>query len=71
MDTLQQIIDRVRTLPENRQREVLDFVEYLAEKRAWDEEQRAWSRLSVATAMRGMEDEEPIYTLADIKEPIC
>ena len=70
MDTLQQIIDRVRTLPESRQQEVLDFVEYLAEKRVWDEKREDWSRLSVATAMRGMEDEESIYSLADIKEPV-
>ena len=41
--------------------EVLDFVEYLvakAEREAARQEERAWSDLSLAFAMRGMEDED-------------
>jgi hypothetical protein len=50
---------------------VLDFVEYLlakAEREAIRREERAWSDLSLSSAMRGMEDEDtPAYTLSDLK----
>ena len=61
----------VERLPASFQAEVLDFVEYLlakAERETLRHEERAWSELSLASAMRGMEDEDtPIYTTADLK----
>jgi hypothetical protein len=61
----------VQKLPELRQSEVLDFVEYLLakmEREAAQQDERAWSNLSLALAMRGMEDENtPTYTVADLK----
>lgn len=71
MSTAEAIIDRLKGLPDSAQREVLDFVEFLAARRAESdarEEDLAWSRLSLAAAMRGMEDEEELYTLDDLKE---
>jgi hypothetical protein len=57
----------VQKLPTPLQAEVLDFVEYLVTKTKHQEES-AWSDLSLAFAMRGIEDEEtPIYTTADLK----
>ncbi|MBC7233841.1 MAG: DUF2281 domain-containing protein [Chloroflexi bacterium] len=44
-----------------------NFAEYfvIKERRLEDS---AWSELSLASAMRGMEDEEtPVYTMADLK----
>ncbi len=67
-DKIQQYLDR---LPATFQAEVLDFVEYLlakAEREAVRREERAWSDLSLALAMRGLEDEDtPTYTLSDLR----
>ncbi len=67
---------QVLALPEPLQVEVLDFVEFLLsrlESETLEEtqatENRDWSKLSLAMAMRGMEDEDiPEYTIADLKE---
>jgi hypothetical protein len=50
---------------------VLDFVEFLESRRQGriaQENDITWSAFSLASAMRGMEDEELPYRLADIKE---
>ena len=50
------------------QREVLDFVEFLESRRAGsDVSNTEWNRLSLASAMRGMEDEDSPYTREDLK----
>ena len=59
------------SLPEDAQREVLDFVEFIETRkngRAERQDDAAWSMLSLASAMRGMEDEESPYSLSDLKE---
>ncbi|MEJ5198464.1 MAG: DUF2281 domain-containing protein [Anaerolineae bacterium] len=57
----------LQRLPAPFQTEVLDFVEYLLAK-AEREDRLEWSNLSLANAMRGMEDEEaPEYTVADLR----
>jgi len=62
----------VLQLPEPFQAEVLSFAEYLllkAQRAAAPEDAHDWASLSLALAMRGMEDEEmPEYTVADLKE---
>jgi len=71
MTTTQHIIQHLNSLPDSEQREVLDFVEFLESRRKHldaREEDAAWSSFSLASAMRGMEDEETPYTLADLKE---
>ena len=71
MTTAQAIIQRLESLPDSAQREVLDFVEFLGSRRKHPmsrEEDAAWSNFSLASAMRGMEDEKTPYTLADLKE---
>jgi uncharacterized protein DUF2281 len=61
----------VQKLPTAYQTEVLDFVEYLLAKTtrgSREHEEDRWSDLSLAFAMRGMEDEDsPQYTKADLK----
>lgn len=66
-----QIQESVQRLPTAFQAEVLDFVEYLlakAEREALRQEEQAWSNLSLATAMRDMDDGiDPLYTRSDVK----
>jgi hypothetical protein len=57
----------VEKLPLPAQIQVLDYIEYLAAKSA-EQDNRAWSELSLASAMRGMEHEDgPEYTAADLR----
>ena len=67
MKTVDRIYEETRALPETVQREVLDFVEYLAHK--LQKENAGWSELSVTAALRGLEDEVwPEYRYEDMKE---
>jgi hypothetical protein len=71
MTTTEAILHRLQALPETARLEILDFVEFLEARRyrsAVREEDSAWSAFSLASAMRGMEDEETPYTLADLRE---
>jgi hypothetical protein len=61
------IVDNIKTLPKSTQLELLDFVEYLKQKTE-KEEDIAWSNLSIASAMRGMETEDSPYSQSDLKE---
>jgi hypothetical protein len=67
MTITETIRQHVQKLPASLQTEVLDFVEYLL-VRTERRETKDWSDLSLAFAMRGMEDEDmPTYTTADLK----
>jgi Protein of unknown function (DUF2281) len=56
----------VKKLPDSLQEELLDFIRYLLIK-AERQEAREWSSQSLSSAMHGMEDEDSLYTLADLK----
>ena len=47
--------------------EVLDFVEYLKLK-IEKEESSNWNSFSITSAMRGMENEDYNYSVADLRE---
>jgi len=71
MTTTQAIVQRFMSLPEDAQREVLDFIAFIETRKIEQnaaQDDAAWSTLSLASAMRGMEDEDSGYTLSDIKE---
>jgi hypothetical protein len=71
MTTAEAIIRSLEPLPETARQEVLDFVEFLKRRRVHEtpqDEDTAWSELSLVSAMRGMEDEDSPYSLADLKE---
>jgi hypothetical protein len=72
MNVAEKIDKQVRRLPEQTQAEVLDFVEYLltkTEQKPVRDEEQEWTRMSLASAMRGLEEEsEPEYTEADLEE---
>ncbi len=61
----EKIQDYIQKLPPSFQEEVLDYLEFLLAK--VEREDKEWSRLSLASALRGMEDEPELYTLADLK----
>jgi hypothetical protein len=67
MTLAEKILHHLSTLPETRQSEVLDFIEFLQKRMAAGSEED-WKQLSLASAMRGMEDETSPYTPADLKE---
>ena len=54
MSLADKIIKNVKALPESKQIEILDFIE--------------WADFSLSSAMRGMEDEQAPYSLNDLKE---
>ena len=66
MVVTQQIQAYLEKLPAAYQEEVLDFLAFLLVK-AEREEEKAWSKLSLASAMRGMEDEPATYKVSDLK----
>ncbi len=71
MTTTEAIIQHLGDLHERARREVLDFVEFLASRQATSgvgDEDGAWSEFSLASAMRGMENEDSPYTFDDLKE---
>lgn len=71
MTTTQLIVKHIAALPEDAQREVFDFVKFLESKLEssgeWERD-AGWSEFSLASAMRGLEEEPSPYTLADLKE---
>ncbi len=62
----EKILLSLRQLPEDAQQELLDFLEYLLLKKRHSEDE-AWRELSLSAAMRGMENEEPLYSFDDLK----
>jgi hypothetical protein len=67
MAVVEKIQQYVQKLPALFQAEALDFIEYLLIK-AERYEAEDWAELSLASARRGMENEDaPVYTLADLK----
>jgi hypothetical protein len=69
MSTAERIIHEIEGLRPEKQSEVLEFVEFLKEKeRKLDE--KALKDSCLSAAMRGMEDEESLYTESDIIELI-
>ncbi len=67
MGIAEKIVENIRTLPESKQVEVLDFVEYLKLKTEKDE-RISWENLSISSAMSGMENEDSPYSLNDLRE---
>jgi len=61
----EKIQEYIQKLPPSFQEEVIDYLEFLLAKA--EREDKEWSRLSLASAMRDMEDEPELYTLADLK----
>jgi hypothetical protein len=71
-----ELIERLQALPQDKQAEVFDFVEFLARRSALPGAplaQGAWTdaefaRMAMAQALRGIEDDPVAYTAADLRE---
>lgn len=72
MTATEQIADRLQKLPPLLQREVLAFIDFLAQRVAQGEdagEEAEWTSFSLDQAMKGQENEDsPEYSEADLKE---
>ncbi|NLW36578.1 MAG: DUF2281 domain-containing protein [Syntrophorhabdus aromaticivorans] len=71
MTILEKVCLHLKRLPEEKQSEVLDFVEYLEARSASadkDDERKQWSAMSLDSAMRGIAEEHAPYETSDIKE---
>ena len=66
MNLTDKIFKKVQALPAEKQAEILDFVDFLEEKLAREDTQD-WSAFSLASAMRGLEDEDDLYSEDDLK----
>jgi hypothetical protein len=61
------VYQKIKLLPEQAQKEILDFVEYLERKSHPDD--HLWSLISLESALRGLEsDTWPDYGPNDLKE---
>ena len=69
MSTAEQIMHEIASLRAEKQSEVLEFVEFLKEKERKAED-NAFKDASLAAAMRGMEDEDSLYSESDVIEKI-
>lgn len=68
MTLAQKIQQKVEKLPEAIQAEILDFVDFIDQKKGHASD-ADWQTLSLSAAMRGMEAEtSPEYTNNDLKE---
>ena len=71
MNTVEKILEHLKTMPDSERNEVLDFVEYLktsARRRKQSAEDSQWGQFSLESAMRGIEQEPGLYEIEDIKE---
>jgi len=62
----EKVFQYLQKLPWSLQEELLNFIQYLLVK-AEQQEKQEWGLLSLASAMRDMEDEAALYSMADIK----
>ena len=66
MTLAEKVIRKMQQLPEEKQAEVLDFVDFLERKLA-EEEDQDWKDFSLEMALRDIDEEEDIYSLDDLK----
>jgi len=71
-EIFEQIVNGIHTFPYQMQVEVLDFIGYLKNKLATEQERKEdveWSHLSLTNALKDIDDEnEEEYSEADLKE---
>ena len=72
-----QFFAKMQALPADKQAEVFDFIDFLASRSTTPDHQKIaddewtnseFSTMAMSQAMRGMEEEPPLYTLDDLKE---
>ena len=66
IETRGQLEELIRDLPDNLKAEVCDFAHFLLD-RELREEAREWNHFPLRRALQGLEQEEELYTEADLK----
>jgi hypothetical protein len=64
MTVQEQLSEVLQEMPEARVRQVLDFARFLS----WEDEARAWREFGKTQLGKAYGDDEPEYTLADLKQ---
>lgn len=71
--SLTELMEKLRTLPKDKQAEVFDFIDYLVgrfgryDQTSWTD--AGFAEFSFGQAIRGMEDDPVVYTENDIRAP--
>jgi hypothetical protein len=71
MNTVEKILEHLKSMPERERNEVLDFVEHLknsAHHSKQSGEDLEWDQFTLESAMRGIEEEPSPYGIEDIKD---
>jgi hypothetical protein len=68
-----ELIEKLQALPQDKQAEVFDFVEFLVARFGTSADQSEWTRTEFAEfafgqALRGLEEDTVIYTADDVRE---
>ncbi len=66
MEVTEKIIEKLKLLPKDKQVEVLDYVEFL-QKKFEDKEREQWEKFSLSSALHGLESEDSIYSVEDLR----
>ncbi len=66
MEVTEKIIEKLQLLPKDKQIEVLDYVEFL-QKKFEDKEREQWEEFSLSSALHGLESEDSIYSVEDLR----
>ncbi len=69
-----ELIEKLQALPQDKQTEVFDFVEFLVTRFGTDAEASEWTRsefteFAFGQALRGLEEDAVSYTAGDVREP--
>ena len=67
MSTVDRIAQEIVNLSPDQQSEVLDFVEFLKQRRVRQDDEQ-FNEFSLVSAIRGMENEPELYDRSDISE---
>jgi uncharacterized protein DUF2281 len=72
--TYAELIEKLQALPQDKQAEVFEFVEFLAARSGPQTVRSDWSRAEFADfafgqAIRGLEEDAVAYTVDDVREP--
>lgn len=70
MTVTEKILIKLRSLPQSAESEILGYLEFLAFRESHGADSADESILSVTAAMRGMEQDDEEYTMADIRESV-
>ena len=67
MDLTAKIIEMIKSFPEDKKLEVLNFIESISQE-SEEKELKQWNQFSLSSATRELKEEEAVYSVEDLKE---